>query len=347
MIRSNSIESPIRLWSGIMRMRSWILPLAFSLLSLCLGSVRAEQSAPTLGATEKIIIDTDIGGDIDDAFAIALALRSPHLEILGFSTESGDTEGRAKILDRLLGEVGRSDIPVTAGAPTSFEPGDELFAMSQVRYGANSHFAHATHPQAVDFILEKIRRYPGEITLVIIGPPKNIGTLIDQSPETFHKLKRVVVMGGWIEPTKEDYENAPAQNPEAEWNIREAIGAVQKMFTSGVPLYVMPVDSVGHLQLSDVNRDAVFAHGTPLTDALTLLYHQWSHVYRMDTPGLYDAMTIAYILDPTLCPVQPMHIRVDDQGFTRAEPGKPNVQVCLHSDADAFFRFYMKRLLAQ
>src|SRR5438552_15330696 len=68
---------------------------------------------------EKVIIDTDIGDDIDDAFAIALALRSPELQILGVSTTFGDTETRAKLLDRLLAEVGRPEIPVPAGVPSA------------------------------------------------------------------------------------------------------------------------------------------------------------------------------------------------------------------------------------
>src|SRR5437763_15437620 len=74
------------------------------------------QAAPR--NTQKVIIDTDIGDDIDDAFAVALALRSPELQILGITTTFGDTEMRAKLLDRLLGEVGRADIPVAAGVPT-------------------------------------------------------------------------------------------------------------------------------------------------------------------------------------------------------------------------------------
>src|SRR5277367_5958920 len=70
-------------------------------------------------AVEKIIIDTDIGDDVDDAFAVALALRSPELEILGVTTTFGDTETRARLVDRMLGEAGRRDIPVAVGAPTS------------------------------------------------------------------------------------------------------------------------------------------------------------------------------------------------------------------------------------
>ncbi len=326
-----------------MRTRTLIIVFELFLLTLFLGSVQAQQLVPASRAPEKIIIDTDIGGDIDDAFAVALALRSPELDILGISTDYGDTEGRAKILHRMLGEVGRQEIPVAVGVATAVDAvyGDSL---SQRRYGEGGHFARSTHPTTVDFILEQIRRYPGEITLVTIGPLPNIGALIDKSPETFRKLKRVVMMGGSIGPVKADYGNAPSIGPMPDWNVRGDISASQKLFLSGVALYVMPLDSTDHLKLDEVKRNLLFTQGTPLTYALTLLYHQWSNK-GLGTPTLCDPMTIAYILNPQLCPVQPMHIRVDDKGLTRVEPGKPNAQVYLHSDADAFFRFYMRRLL--
>jgi purine nucleosidase len=307
--------------------------------------------AVKLNAREKVIIDTDIGDDIDDAFAVALALRSHELEILGFTTGYGDTEARAKILDRMLGEAGLQSIPVAVGVHTAVAPGGVVDAQGQSapdqkRYGEAGRFARASHPQAVDFILEKIRRYPGEITLVAIGPLPNIGALIDKSPETFRKLKRIVMMGGSIGEMKPVYGGGPSTPPVAEWNIKGDIAASQKVFQAGVPLFVMPLDSTIHLSLDETKRNALFAEGTLLTDALTLLYHQWSSLTGGVTPILFDAMTFAYILDPQLCPVQPMRVRVDDKGFTRIEPGATNAQVCLSSDTDAFFRFYMRRILS-
>src|SRR6266498_4321919 len=84
------------------------------LVSIVLAAAACFAQAP-----EKIIIDTDIGDDVDDAFAIALALRSPQLQILGIATTFGDTERRAKLLDRLLGETGYPNIAVAAGTPSS------------------------------------------------------------------------------------------------------------------------------------------------------------------------------------------------------------------------------------
>src|SRR6201993_5647180 len=91
---------------------------------------RCEGQSSVSSPREKVIIDTDIGDDIDDAFALALAVRSPELEILGVTTNFGDTEARARIADRLLGEAGHPEIPVAAGAPTP-----EKMKLNQRRYG--------------------------------------------------------------------------------------------------------------------------------------------------------------------------------------------------------------------
>lgn len=316
-------------------MRSLIEAIMFLLLVGPGCAAQGPKLAQTPSTPEKIIMDTDIGDDIDDAFAVALALKSPQLEILGISTTFGDTEARAKIVDRMLGEAERTDIPVLAGTPTK-----TTNPMSQRRYGEGGHFAKSSHPNSVEFILDQIRRYPGQITLIAIGPLMNVGALIDKDPQTFLKLKRVVMMGGSIERGYGDLWS-PNRGPEPEWNILNDIPAAKKLFLSGVPLYVMPLDST-QLKFDEVKRAYLFKQGTPLTDALTLLYHEWGQ----QTPTLFDPMTISYILNPQICPVEPMHIVVDDKGFTRREPGAPNVQVCLHSDSDAFFRLLINRLAA-
>ena len=144
-------------------------------------------------APERIIIDTDIGDDVDDAFALALAVKSPELQILGVMTTFGDTETRAKLTDRFLAELGRPEIPVLAGkARVAKNP------MSQRRYADGGRFAKSSHGDAVEFLLGQIQKYPGEITLIAIGPLMNLGAAIDKDAATFRKLRRVVLMGGSI-----------------------------------------------------------------------------------------------------------------------------------------------------
>jgi inosine-uridine nucleoside N-ribohydrolase len=312
--------------------RAAFLIVWLGVLSTC---ARPQKSVSESNAPQKVIIDTDIGDDIDDAFALALALRSPELRILGVTTTFGDTNTRAKLVDRFLGEAGRSDIPVAAGTPTSPKT-----PFTQLAYAEGGHFAKASHANAVDFMSEQIRLYPGEITLIAIGPLMNVGALIDKDPTTFRQLKRVVMMGGSIKRGYDDLDYFPPHGPDAEWNIVNDIPSAQKLFGSGVPIYMMPLDST-QLKLDEVKRAFLFRQGTPVTDQLTLLYHQWGQ----ETPTLYDPMTVSYILNPSLCPVQSMHIQVDHTGFTRAEAGAANAEVCLRSDPDAFFHFYIGRLV--
>ena len=312
-----------------------LLPSILLLLTGVLPCQLFGQGVPGKSSPEKVIIDTDIGDDIDDAFAVALALRSPELEILGISTTFGDTETRAKLVDRMLGEAGRADIPVAVGVHTEAKT-----TFGQRPYAEGGHFARSSHPQSVDFILDQIRKNPSQITLVAIGPLVNVGAMIDRDPETFHKLKRVVMMGGSIDRGYGDPYSPPTP-AEAEWNIKNDIGSAQKLFASGVPIYQMPLDST-QLKLDEVRRASLFRQGTPLTDALVILYHQWGQ----ETPTLFDPMTIAFIDDPKLCPVQPMHIDVDATGMTLRGTGAPNAKVCLRSDPQAFLNFYLSRLEA-
>ncbi|HUK47471.1 MAG TPA: nucleoside hydrolase [Terriglobales bacterium] len=313
--------------------RIFCLLFLLSLSSFC--PAQTPQSAAT-SSPQKIIIDTDIGDDIDDAFAVALALRSPEVQILGISTTFGDVETRAKLLDRLLGEAGHEDIPVTVGV---HDPKIQT-NFSQRAYAEGWHFAPKSHPQAVDFILDQIRKNPGEITLVTIGALGNVGAMIDKDPQTFRQLKRVVMMGGSIYRGYGDLGYTKPHGPDAEWNVKLDVLSMRKLLASGVPVFIMPLDST-QLKLDEVKRAIVFKAATPLTDQLTLLYNEW----EQETPTLFDAMTIAFIDKPDLCPVTPMHIVVDDKGFTRPTAGVPNAQVCLDSDPELFFRFYIPRVI--
>jgi purine nucleosidase len=302
---------------------------------------QTETSTPRPNTAEKIIIDTDIGSDIDDAFAVGLALHSPEFQILGISSAWGDTHLRARLLSRLLKETGRADIPVAVGIVK--HPPGKVDTLSQAAY-AEGGPADQNHPNAVDFLLDQIRPHPGEITLIAIGPETNLGAAIDRDAATFRKLKRIVLMGGSVYRGYSQFNYGKTRGPDPEWNILCDIQAAQKVFSSGVPLYVMPLDST-QIKLQELERAEIFKAGTPLTDALLVLYAQWSRG-TAQTPTLFDAVAVAYASHPELCPTEPMRLRVDDQGYTRVESGAPNAQVCLRSSSDQFLEFFMPRIMA-
>ncbi len=181
------------------------------------GSLRAiGQSAAAPGhssaAPQLVILDTDIGDDIDDAFALALALRSPELRILGVTTTFGDTELRARLVDRYLKAVGRSDIPVFAGPMTKTDG-----PMTQAAYARRD--PARKFGDGAEFILDEAREHPGEITLIAIGPLFTVQAAIEHDPATFRKLKRVVMMGGSIERGYGTDAQGKPNPPQPEWNI--------------------------------------------------------------------------------------------------------------------------------
>ena len=322
-------------------MRAIKRPLTATGLFLMLAAAAGAQASPVGSSmAQPIIIDTDIGDDIDDAFAVALALQSPELRVLGFTTTYGDTAARARLLRRLLAETGHSELPVAEGPPTP-----HTLRMSQMRYAARGPAASPGAPDAVTFLSAQIRANPGKITLVAIGPLTTMEAMMDREPALFRQLKQVVVMGGSVDkgygpPFRDPADGAP-HGPDAEWNILNGIAGARKLLASGVPVVLVPLDAT-QLPLDEVKRGVLFAHGSPITDALTLLYHEWGQ----QTPTLFDPVTVAYLLRPQLCRLQPLRLRVDEKGYTRREPGAPNVQACLSSDGEAFFSLLMTRLLA-
>jgi inosine-uridine nucleoside N-ribohydrolase len=300
-------------------------------------SVAQASAAQSMSGPQLAIIDTDIGDDIDDAFALALALRSPELRILGVTTAFGDTELRARLVDRYLAALGRKDIPVAAGVPTK---ADNVF--TQAAYARRE--PERKHLDGVAFLLDQIRKHPGQVTIIAIGPEGNLGAAIQRDASTFRKVKRVVLMGGSV---YRGY-GGEHQPPQPEWNIDRDPAAAKALFTSGVPIFMMPLDSTQiHLAASD--REKIFAFGSPLTDQLTLLYHQW--VAHTDNhaadPTLFDPVAVTYAIRPDLCPARPLRIEVDDKGMTRPVDGAPNAQVCLQSDEKGFLSLLLTRIATE
>lgn len=304
------------------------------MLASCLAAFPQTASSPGKNSSEKtkIILDTDIGDDVDDAFALGLALQSPEIEVVGVTTAWGDTPMRARMVRRMLAENDRAWIPVAEGIVT---PSKTKFTQ---REWAEKGPAAETKTDAVEFLLKEIRKNPGEITLVAIGPLTNVGAAIEKDAETFRKVKRVVLMGGSVRKGYGDLGYEPDRGPQAEYNIASDVSAAQKLFTSGVPIFMMPLDST-QLKLDEVKREILFGKKTVMAEELAELTREWGGL----TPTLFDAMVVAYVIQPELCPVAKLRIEVDEKGFTRERAENPNVSVCLESDSEKFFRFAMPR----
>ena len=291
----------------------------------------------TIGASAatpitRVILDTDIGTDIDDAFALALIINSPELQLLGVTTVSGDTAARARLAAKFLWEAGGKwrQVPVVAGVPGSAQP------IEQTHWADDFAGPQLLKESAVDFLRGQFHRRPGEITLIAIGELTNVAALLKADPLVAKKIKRIVLMGGSI---ARGY--APGSKPEAEWNIKSNPSAARAVFTSGIPILMAPLDVTAMLQLDAAARSRIFNEGRPVTNALAALYHLWKN----ETPTLFDPMAVALVIDPDLCQTQELAIEVDEQGFTRVVEGKPaNAVVGMHTDPGKFFEFTLSRV---
>ena len=325
------------------------LALCAVVLATALGfPVAAQaQAAPRI----PVVVDLDIGDDIDDSFALALLLASPEFDLRGISTAWGDTALRARLVKRLLRELGRDEVPVAEGVVTKSQT-----AFTQARWASGPHrpgtadaapAPSAAGNSSVDFLLAQAARQPGQLTLLALGPLTNVAAAIRRDPQGFRRFKQVVLMGGSVREgySKSDY--LPARPPDAEYNIVADTAAAQAVFESGVPIVMMPLDATA-VRLDDQKRAALFAHGSALTDALTLMYQQWTNAYQpwaSATPTLFDVVPVAWLLDPAACPLTPLRIAVDAQGYTREVAGAPNARVCLKVDKPAVLDRLMRVLL--
>jgi len=309
---------------------------------LALVGFEPTTAAPARSGSQPVIIDTDIGDDIDDAFALAVALHDPRLDVIGITTAWGDTRTRTLLVRRLLAAMGRQNVVVAQGPATA---NTTPFTQKTWAMGAVDTTAA---PDAIDLIRDQVRKRPGEITLIALAPLSNIEALQRRDPEAIHKLRQVVLMGGSIYAGYNLGGAIPVAHPHAEYNVVSAPQGLRILLESRVPVKMFPLDST-QIKFDEVQRDRLFAYGSPTSDALALLYHQWRllNAWGQITPTLFDVVPVTSLMQPSTCPLTPLRITVDDHGYTRPTAGEPNVAVCLSADQTATQRMIMDSLAPQ
>jgi inosine-uridine nucleoside N-ribohydrolase len=324
---------PLRKTTAILKTLWERLGLGAGVLAvLLLFSPSGATAAAAAPAKIPVLLDTDIGDDIDDAFALALALTSPELDLRGVTTVHGDSFTRALIACRLLHAVGRDDIPVASGQPAR-EPPD---LGGQFQYGLRPCFRKRPEREgAVQFLYRQLKDHPGELTLLTVGPLTNVAELFRRHPDCKPWIKRVVLMGGAV---RVGYEDKPP--PVAEWNVKSDVKAAREVFAAGVPLVVAPLDATTNLKLEAPLRRRIFGAGTPLTHQLHALYQLWGH----PTPTLFDPVAVTLCFEERFCKLEDLRLAVDDNGLTLVTSGKPNARVATAIRRDEYLRWYVERV---
>jgi len=306
-----------------------------TLLLLILGT--AACMAPAHAAT-PVIFDTDIGTDIDDAYALAALIHRPELELVGVTTVSSDAVARARLAAKLLHVAGGrwARVPVYAGISTPVQ------YMKQVDWAKGFASPSLHESGGIQFMRAQVDARPGAITLIAVGELTNIAALLQSEPGIAKKIRAIALMGGSI------YRGyAAGSKPEPEWNIKSNAKAAQVVFESGVPLLVAPLDSTADLKLSPEMRVELFARGVPLNDALAALNSIWRHTntWKGENPTLFDVLAVELVEPRRPYELKALHIDVEADGLTRVAPGgAANAQVALKVDGDAFMKAFVDSL---
>ncbi len=225
----------------------------------------------------KLILDTDIGTDIDDAWALALCLASPEIELLGVTLVHADLDTRAKVALKMLKLAGRTDVPVYEGISDPLTEGHGRYWAGHE--GTDTDFSDiaglSAKDGALDFIVDTVGKYPGEVVVAPIGPMTNIGAAIRKDRSTMRSVRRFAVMGA-------TYVGDGPENVAPEHNIRCDPLAAKIALESGIPATVVGLNVTNKVT---IRRDDVEAiKGTPFGDYLAAMTDQ---LLRRHRPRLY------------------------------------------------------------
>lgn len=283
---------------------------------------------------EKVLYDTDIGSNIDDAVCLAYLLSQPSCELLGITTVSGEPEKRAMIASAICTAAGR-DIPIVPGA------GNPLFgrqrqprAVQAEALGRWEHRAEFPKAGAVGFMREKILQNPGQITLLATGPLTNVALLFALEPGIPSLLKRLVLMCGSFRPA--------AGKARAEWNAVCDPCAAAAVYKAAVPLHrSVGLDVTTRVWMDRAGVSKAFTAGIlkPVLDFAGIWFRS------ADRITFHDPLAAAVVFDDRICTFQSGNVEVGLSGplvgTTRWHPsaGGPN-QVASSVDSDEFFRHF-------
>ena len=295
---------------------------------------------------QKIILDTDIGDDIDDALALAFAIMSGKFELLGVTTVFRNAEQRAELACCVLDALGNTDIPVYAGiGKTLLQSIPEWKQVAATHRPQQMDVLKRQEPSvkprpesAVDFIIETVMASDGDIALVPIGPFTNIAAAFTLEPRLAQKTQ-ICMMGGVTDRVR------------AEWNALCDPEATRIVFGTGVPITMVGLDVTTKCVMSYEQVSAIGAVNRPINRICYELIHLWGGNTPEPQPTLHDPLALATLLDPSLCETRDMRIEVETsadhlRGATVPVAGEPNASVCVSVDAPRFMDYFIETLTA-
>ena len=265
--------------------------------------------------TRRVIIDTDPG--VDDAFALLLAMRSPELKIEGITPVAGNVPLELTLPNalRMVEIAGRTDVPVAVGAkvPLQRRLVTATYAHGENGLGGAVFPAPKTKPiaePAPSFIRQIVRKYPGQVTLVTLGPQTNLAIALASDPDLARMIKGVVMMGGSL--------SGGNVTPAAEFNVYVDPEASRMVFQSGIPITMVGLDVTRKTALTDAHVKVLEDAATPVSLAAAKIARNDIDLNRRQGntsgPNMHDSLALAAFLDPSILKWRKYYVDVETMG---------------------------------
>jgi purine nucleosidase len=292
-------------------------------------------------AMKPIILDTDVGTDVDDAFAIALAASAPELNLKAVTTVYGDVQLRVRMARKLLDLLGREDVPVAAGWGRPLTPDRQSYWGGWEGRGfleSEDDGEPIQDQSAVELITELLRTTPEPLTLVAIGPLTNVAAVLQTAPDLIPNIAEIICMAGTIVPGEE------------EWNVQCDPDAARIVFESSVPLRLGTRFIVNQPILKPPHQRRLATSEHPAIRALVSMLEVFLAEKQRDITPMYDPVTLSMAYTDAFIQTKTMKIAVhmlDDVVMLEPDPrAKRRMEISTSVNPEQFVEDLVARLLA-
>ena len=297
-----------------------------------------------------VILDTDMGTDIDDTWALCMLLGCPELDLKMVVTEHGDTAYRAALAAKYLEICDRTDVPVGIGVADLEDKVPKHQAPWVEDYDLNA-YPGTVYQDGVQAMVDYIMAAEEPITIIAIGVVTNLAKALEIEPRIAQKCKFVGMHGS----VRLGYGGSKEISAEA--NVINDVPAFRKVIAADwLDKLITPVDTCGLIVLDDDRYQQVYHAALPRVKALMENYKIWASLvnwvdvdyFEARSSVLYDTVAIYLAYDEALCEIEEVSISTNDEGFTLIDPDGAKVRAALAwKDLDAFYDHLTARLLAE
>jgi len=306
------------------------------------------QDKPVPVTPVPVIIDTDIGFDVDDVWALAFALRCPELDIRLITTTTGDTTYRASIVAKLLQVAGREDIPIGIGLPLDHSPKTHGAWVTDFSF---EQYRGDVFRDGVGALCEQVMASSEPLSVIAIGPLPNLAAALAREPEIVHNARFVGMHGS----LRRGYLGAP--KPMREYNVKQHSLACQAVFNAEWEKVITPLDTCGTVTLDGERFSRLNQSESPLTRAVLENHEIWGEAVadwpilsEIDLANqssiLYDSVAIYLAFANEYLEMEELGVQVTEDGKTILDQTAPRVNCAMNwRDKDAFLDLLCERLV--